>query len=81
MTLKKAAPGHIVDIVDTTIEVLYVTTTALITYTTTHHTEDHPPTEVPELFPETTADPDHITHINQVRKLSLNLHPVLAGQQ
>ena len=47
----------------------------------THHTKDHPHTEVPQLISETTADPDHILHINQVRKLQLNLHPAVAGQQ
>ena len=62
-------------------EALHVTTTVLITYAMTHHTKYDPPTEVPQFISETTADPDHILHINQVRKLHLHTHPALAGQQ
>ena len=43
----------------------------------THHTENHPHVEVPQLIPEIPADPDHMPHTNQVRAP----HPVLAGQQ
>ena len=81
MTLTEAIPGHIIDIVDATIEALHITATVIIAYAMTHHTKDHPYTKVPQLIPETTADPDHVLNINQVRKLCLNLHPVLEGQQ
>ena len=47
----------------------------------THHIEDHPHTEVPQLIPEITADPDHILYINQVRKLRTNVQPTLAELQ
>ena len=80
-TPTEAVPGHITDIMDATIEALHVTTTALITYAVTHAIEDHPCTEVAWLTPETAADPDHILHINPVRKLCLYHHPVLSGQQ
>ena len=79
MTPTEAIPGHIIDIVDATIEALHVTATVLTIYATTPHTKDHPHAEVPRLIPETAAYPDHVLHINQVRKLHLNLHPVLAG--
>ena len=81
MTPKEPIPSHIIDIVDTTIESLHIAATALITYAANHHAKDHRCAEVPQLIPETTADPDHVLHINQVRKLCLNLHPVLTGQQ
>ena len=67
MTLTETAPGHIIDVLDTTIEALHVATTVLIAYAATYHTKDHPPTEVPQPIPETTADPDHILHTKQVR--------------
>ena len=67
-----AISGHIIDIVDATIEALYVAITVLIAFVMIPHTEDHPHAEVPQLIPETTADPDHVLHINQVRKLHLN---------
>ena len=47
----------------------------------THHIEDHPHTEVPQLIPEIAADPDHVLHINQVRKLHTNLHFTLTELQ
>ena len=81
MTPTETIPGHIIDIVDATIEALHVTTTVLIAFTTTPYTEYHPHAEVPQLIPETAADPDHVLHISQVIKVSPNLHPVLAGQQ
>ena len=56
-------------------------TPALIIIAVTHHTKDHPHAEVIQLIPETTANPDHVLHINQVRQCCLNLHPALAGQQ
>ena len=56
-------------------------TPALIIIAVTHHTDDNPHTEVPQLIPEIAADPDHVLHINQVRKPCLNLHPALTGQQ
>ena len=81
MTPPEAIPGHIIDIEDITIEALHVTATVLITFAVTPHTEDHPHADVPQIIPGIAADPDHVLHINQVRKLWLNLHPVLAGQQ
>ena len=72
-------PDHITD---TTAGALHETITpALIIIAMTHHTRDHPQVIVHQLIPETTADPDHIHHINQVRTPHLNLHPALAGQQ
>ena len=81
MTPTWTIPGHIIDIVDATIEALHITATVLIMLTATPLTKDHTHAEVPQIIPETAADPDHILHINQVRKIHLNLHPVLAGQQ
>ena len=69
-------------ITDATTGALYDTISpALIIITMTHHTGDHSHTEVHQLILEITADPDHIHHINHVRTLHLNPHPVLAGQQ
>ena len=69
-------------ITDATIGALHdAITPALIVITVAHHTKDHPHAEVPQLIPEIVADPDHILHINQVRKPCLSLHPALAGQQ
>ena len=68
--------------IDATIGVLHdAVTPALIVIAVTHHTKDHPYTEVPQLIPRIAADPDHVLHINQVRKPHLYLHPALAGQQ
>ena len=47
MTPTEAVPGHIIDIVDATIEALYVTATTLIAFTMTPHTKDHPHAKVP----------------------------------
>ena len=66
MTPTEAIPGHIIDIVDATIDALHVTTTVHIAFAMTPHTKDHPHTEAPHLIPETAADPGHILHINQV---------------
>ena len=77
MTPTEAIPGHIREIVAATIEALCATATVLIIFAMTHHTKDHPHAEVPQLIPEIAADPDHIPHINQVRELHINLHPVL----
>ena len=81
MTPAEAVSGHIIEIVDATIEALHATATVLITFTMMHHIEDHPHIEVPQLIPEIIADPDHILHINQVRQLCINLHPVLTEPQ
>ena len=81
MTPTEAVPGHLIDIVDGTIEALHIAATVLIAYATTHHIKDHPCTQVTQLTPETATDPDHIQHTHPVRKLCLNHHPVLAGQQ
>ena len=81
MTPTEAIPGHIIEIVDTTMEALHTDVTVLITFAATHHIEDHPHLEVPQLILEITVDPDHILHINQVRELHINLHPVLTEPQ
>ena len=81
MTPTEAIPGHMIEIVDATIEALHATATVLINFATTHHIKDHPHVEVPPLIPEIAADPDHILHINQVRELCINLHPVLTEPQ
>ena len=81
MTPTEAVPGHIIDIVDTTIEALCIATTVLITFATTTHIKDHPHVEVPQPIPEIAADPDHVLYINQVRKLHINLHPALTEPQ
>ena len=81
MTPTEANPGHIIEIVDTTIEALCTAATVLITFTATHHITDHPHVEVPQIIPEIAADPDHELHINQVRELHINLHPVLTELQ
>ena len=81
MTPTEAVPGHIIEIVDATIEALHATTTVFIAFAATHHIEDHPHIEVPQLIPEIAADPDHILHINQVRECHINLHPVLTEPQ
>ena len=47
MTSTEAIPGHIIDIVNATIEALYMTATVLIAYAMTPHTKDHPHAEVP----------------------------------
>ena len=67
---------------DATTGALYNTITpALIVITVTHHTGDHPHIEVYQFIPEMAADPNHIHHINQVRTLHPNPHPVPAGQK
>ena len=71
MTPTEAIPGHIIEIVDATIEALCATATVLITFAMTPHIE------VPQPIPEFTADQDHALHTNQVRELHVNLHPVL----
>ena len=81
MTLTEALSGHIIEIVYATIEALCATTTVLIAFATTPHIKDHPHVELPQPIPETAADPDHILHINQVRELCINLHPVLTEPQ
>ena len=81
ITPKEATLNCIIETVDATIEALNDATTALITFAVTHHIKDHPHTEVPQLIPEITADQDHILPINQVRKLSINLYPNVAGLQ
>ena len=77
MTPTEAIPGHIIEIVDAPIGALCTATTVLIAFAI----EDHPHREVPQLIPEITVDPDHILHINQVRKLYIKLHPVLTEPQ
>ena len=80
-TPTEAILGHIIEIVDATIEALHTATTVLITFAMTHHIKDHPHVKGPPLIPEITADPDHVLHINQVRELCINLHPVLTEPQ
>ena len=79
ITHTEVIPDHITNA--TTGALHNTITPALIIIVVTHHTRDHPHIEVPQLIPEITVDPDHITHIKQVRTPHLNPHPVLAGQQ
>ena len=81
MTPTGAVSGHIIEIVDTTIEALCATTTIPMVFVMTHHIKDYPHIEVPQLIPEITADPNHVPHINQVRELYINLHPVQTEPQ
>ena len=81
MTPTEAILSQSIETVDTFIEALHDAVTVLITFAVTHHIKDHPHTEVLQLIPEITADPDHILHINQVRKHHTNLHPNLAELQ
>ena len=53
----------------------------LFVFTVRHHIKDHPHIGFLQLILEITADPDHILHINQVRKLCINLHPILTELQ
>ena len=81
MTPTEAVPGHIMEIVDTTIEALHATTTVLIAFAATNHVKDYLHVEVPQPIPEIAPDPDQVLHINQVRELHRNLHPVLTDSQ
>ena len=78
---QRTIPGHIIEIVDATIEALCASATVLITFAVTHHIEDHPHVEIPQPIPEIAADPDHALHTNQVTGLCVNLHPVLTEPQ
>ena len=78
MTPTEVIPGHIIETVDATIGVLHdAVTPVLIVITMAHHIKDHPPIGVLQLIPKIAADPDHVLHIKQVRKLCINLHPIL----
>ena len=78
----EAIPGHIIETEDTTIGVLHnAVTPVLIIIAMTHHIEDHPHIGVLQLIQKIATDPDHAQHINQVRKLHIKLHPVLAELQ
>ena len=68
MTLTEAIPGHIIETVDATIGVLHnAITSVLIITAMTHHIED--------------VTPNHALDINQVRKLCISLHSILAELQ
>ena len=82
MTPTEAVPGHIIETVDTTIGVLYdAITPVFIIFTMTHYINDYPHIGVLQLIQKIAADPDHVLHINQVKKLHINLHPILAELQ
>ena len=81
MTPTEAIPCLIIEIVDATIESFCITATVLIAFAMTHHIEDHPHIDVPQLIPEIAAHPYHVLYINQVRELCINLHPVLTKLQ
>ena len=82
MAPTEAVPGHIIETVDATIGVLHnAVSPVLIITTVTHLIEDHPHIGVLQLIPKITADPNHTLHINQVRKLCISLHPILAELQ
>ena len=82
MAPTEAVTAHIIETVDATIRVLHDTITpVLIIFAVTHHIKDHPHIGVPQLIQKITADLDHTLHINQVRKLHINLHPILTKLQ
>ena len=82
MTATEAIPGHIIETVDATIGVLHdAITPVLIAFTVTHHIKDHPHIGVLQLTQKIAADPKHALQINQVRKLCIKLHPILAELQ
>ena len=77
MTPTEAIPGHIIETVDTTIGVLCDAITPML-FAVTYHIEDHPHIGVLQLIQKIIADPNHALHINQLRKLCISLHLVLA---
>ena len=82
MTPTEAIPGHIIETVNATIGVFHnAVTPVLIIFTMTPHIEDHPHIGVLPLIQKIAADPNHILHIKQVRKLCINLHPTLIELQ
>ena len=76
MTPTEAIPGHIIETVDATIGVLCDAVFAM-----THHIKGHPHIGILQLTQKIVADPDHTLPINQVRKLHISLHPILAELQ
>ena len=81
-TPTEAIPGHKIETVDATIGVLHdAITPVLIIFAMTHLIEDHPHIGVLQLILKIAADPNHALHINQVRKLGINLHPILTKFQ
>ena len=82
MTPTEAIQGNIIETVDATIAVLHdAIIPVLIVISMTHHIEDHPHIGVLQLIQKIAADPDHILHVKQVRKLDINLHPILTELQ
>ena len=75
-------PGHIIETVDATIGVLHdAINPVLIVFAITHHIKDHPHIGVLQPIQKIAADPDHVLHIKQIRKLCINFHPILAELQ
>ena len=73
-TPTEVIPGHIIETIDTTIEVLHdAITPVLIIIAMTQHMEDHPYIGLLQLIQKIAADPNHILHIKQVRKLHISL--------
>ena len=82
MTPTEAGPGPIIETVDATIGVLHDAITQVhIVFTMTHHIKDHPHTGVLQPIQKITADPNHLLHIKQGRKLHIKLYPILAELQ
>ena len=82
MTPTEAIPDHIIETVDATIGVLHDTISPVfIIFAMTHHIKDHPDIEVLQLIQKIAAALSHVLHINQVRKLHINLHPIPSFQQ
>ena len=76
-TPTEAIPDHIIETVHATIGVLHdAITPVLIITALTHHIKDHPHIAVLQLIQNIAADPDHVLHIKQVRKLHITLHSV-----
>ena len=72
-------PTYAVGTVNATIRVLpNAVTPVLVIFAVTHHITDHPHIGVLQHIQEITADPDHVLHINQVRKFSINFHSNIA---
>ena len=82
MTPTETIPAHNIDKVDATIGVLCnAITPVLIIFAVTHHIEVHPHIGVLQLIPKIAADLNHTLHINQVRIIHTNLHPILTKLQ
>ena len=82
ITLTGVIPDHTIETVDAMIEVLHDAIIPVLTIIVViQHIEDYLHTEVFQHIQEITAHPNPTLHINQVRKLSINLHSDVVGHQ